>query len=89
MQSWDCLCLSCLSALKMFGGPYSEGGQKTSPTRGRAMPALRPQNCGSAGGPQRAARGRMRALIFMISDASSSLRFHGADFILNICVDIP
>lgn len=62
MQSWDCLCLSCLSALKMFGGPYSEGGQKTSPTRGRAMPALRPQNCGSAGGPQRAARGRMRGL---------------------------
>lgn len=48
--------------LKMFGGPYSEGGQKTSPTRGRAMPALRPQNCGSAGGPQRAARGRMRGL---------------------------
>ncbi|KAJ6168129.1 hypothetical protein N7497_000972 [Penicillium chrysogenum] len=56
----------------MFGGPYSEGGQKTSPTRGRAMPALCPQNCGSAGGPQRAARGRMRAL----HGSTTNIRHH-------------
>ncbi|KAJ5418097.1 uncharacterized protein N7487_001647 [Penicillium crustosum] len=43
----------------MFGGPPSEGKKITCPTRGQASPALRPQKCGSAGGPQRAARGRI------------------------------
>ena len=62
MQLENFLCLSCLSALEVTRGPPSEGKVETCPTRGQEEPALRPQKCGSVGGPQRAARGPLSGL---------------------------